>query len=179
MLPGEGLAARHVVGAALGLAGAATLILSRGGVSGLGGAWLGDLLALGCAFTWSSYSVLSRRMKAAPTETVAGFCLASAALAALCHAAFETTVWPSGPMAWAAVVGLGLLPLGLAFYVWDYGVKNGDIKLLGVASYGAPLLSTLLLIVLGYAQATPYLALAAGMIVGGAVIAAWRPAPAQ
>ena len=179
MLPGEGLAARHVVGAALGLAGAATLILSRGGVSGLGGAWLGDLLALGCAFTWSSYSVLSRRMKAAPTETVAGFCLASAALAALCHAAFETTVWPSGPMAWAAVVGLGLLPLGLAFYVWDYGVKHGDIKLLGVASYGAPLLSTLLLIVLGYAQATPYLALAAGMIVGGAVIAAWRPAPAQ
>ena len=41
---------------------------------------LGDALALGCAFVWSSYSVLSRRLKAAPTEAVAGFCLATSAL---------------------------------------------------------------------------------------------------
>ena len=176
MLPGETLAPRHVAGAALGLAGAATLILSRGGASGFAGAWFGDLLALGCAFTWSSYSVLSRLVKNAPTETVAGFCLASAALALACHLAFEPTIWPSGPLAWGAVVGLGLLPLGLAFYVWDFGVKHGDIKLLGVASYAAPLLSTLLLIALGYAQASATLALAAALIVGGAVLAAWKGA---
>jgi len=175
MLPGETLAPRHVVGAALGLAGAATLILSRGGLTGFGGAWFGDLLALGCAFTWSSYSVLSRKVKDAPTETVAGFCLASAALAALCHGMFETSVWPLSAVAWGAVIGLGLLPLGLAFYVWDFGVKHGDIKLLGVASYGAPLLSTLLLIALGYASPSAYLALAAALIVGGAVVAAWKP----
>jgi drug/metabolite transporter (DMT)-like permease len=33
--------------------------------------------------------------------------------------------------------------VGLAFYVWDIGVKRGDIQFLGVASYAAPLLSTL------------------------------------
>jgi len=119
--------------------------------------------------------VLSRRLREAPTEAVAGFCLVSAALAAPCHFAFETTVLPSGAAAWLAVLGLGLGPLGLAFYVWDFGVKHGDIKLLGVASYGAPLLSTLLLIALGYASPSAYLALAAALIVGGAVVAAWKP----
>ncbi len=171
LLPGERLTARHVIGALLGFAGAAALILAKG-AGGFSGAWLGDALALGCAFVWSGYSVLSRRLKEAPTEVVAGFCLISAALAVPCHFAFEQTVLPVGPGAWLAVLGLGLLPLGLAFYVWDFGVKNGDIKLLGVASYAAPLLSTLLLVGLGYATATWALALAAALIVGGALVAA-------
>ena len=175
LLPGERLTARHVMGAMLGLAGATTLIVSRGGGERFSGAWFGDLLALGCAFTWSSYSVLSRRMKDAPTEVVAGFCLISAMLAFVCHWAFEPTHWPEQATGWAAVLGLGLLPLGLAFYVWDFGVKHGDIKLLGVASYAAPLLSTLLLIALGLAEASPALGVAAALIVGGAAIAAWRP----
>jgi len=37
------------------------------------------------AFTWSFYSVLSRRFAAVPTDVVAGFCLATSALAAACH----------------------------------------------------------------------------------------------
>ena len=83
--PGERLRARHVLGAALGFAGAAALFAGRS-EGGLGAhaldaeVALGDALALGCAFVWSSYSVLSRRLKAAPTEAVAGFCLATSAL---------------------------------------------------------------------------------------------------
>ena len=175
LLPGERLEARHLVGAALGFAGAATLFAGKAGgfsftaidprvLSGYG-------LALACAFVWSSYSVLSRRLKAAPTEAVAGFCLATAALAALCHFAFETNVAPAGAAQWAAIVGLGLGPVGLAFYVWDFGVKHGDIRLLGVAAYAAPVLSTLILVAAGFAPATTSLALACALIVGGAVIA--------
>ena len=55
-----------------------------------------------------------------------------------------------------------------AFYVWDYGVKNGDIRLLGVAAYAAPVLSTLILVAAGFAPATPSLGLACALIVGGA-----------
>ena len=61
---------------------------------------------------------------------------------------------PSGPTnvwQWAAIVGLGLGPVGLAFYVWDIGVKHGDIQVLGAASYSAPLLSTAILVLTGYA----------------------------
>jgi drug/metabolite transporter (DMT)-like permease len=174
--PGERLRARHVLGAALGFAGAATLFAGRS-QGGLGAhaldsqVALGYALALGCAFVWSSYSVLSRRLKAAPTEAVAGFCLATSALAAICHFAFETTIAPAGLTPWAAIVGLGLGPVGLAFYVWDYGVKHGDLRLLGVAAYAAPALSTLILVAAGFAPATASLGLACALIVGGAVVA--------
>jgi len=175
LLPGERLRTRHLVGAALGFAGAATLFAGKAG--GFSFAAIdprvlsGYALALACAFVWSSYSVLSRRLKAAPTEAVAGFCLATAALAALCHFAFEPTVAPAGVTQWAAIVGLGLGPVGLAFYVWDFGVKHGDIRLLGVAAYAAPVLSTLILVAAGFAPATLSLALACALIVGGAVVA--------
>ena len=177
LLPGERLRPRHLVGAALGFAGAATLFAGKAG--GFSSAidprvLTGYGLALACAFVWSSYSVLSRRLKAAPTEAVAGFCVVTAALAALCHFAFEANVAPAGAAQWAAIVGLGLGPVGLAFYVWDYGVKHGDIRLLGVAAYAAPVLSTLILVAAGFAPATPSLGAACALIVGGAIVATRR-----
>jgi drug/metabolite transporter (DMT)-like permease len=182
LLPGERLSLRHVLGAALGLAGAVVLFAGKssdGLLAGADGALAGYGLALCCAFVWAAYSLLSRRLKAAPTEAVAGFCLATAALAALCHFVFEATVVPSGAGQWLAIVGLGLGPVGLAFYVWDYGVKNGDIRLLGVAAYAAPVLSTLILVAAGFAPATPALTIACGLIVAGAAIASLAPASKQ
>lgn len=172
LLPGERLRPFHVVGALAGLAGAA-LIVTKGGSVGFNARFaLGYGAALVCAFTWAGYSVLSRRVGAVPTDVVAGFCLASAALAAVAHLALEETVWPSGTLEWLAVLLLGLGPVGGAFYVWDVGVKRGDIQLLGVLSYAAPLLSTALLIAAGFAAATADLLVAAALIVGGAAVAA-------
>jgi drug/metabolite transporter (DMT)-like permease len=176
-LPGERLSFRHVAGALIGFAGAA--ILFWGKRAGAGATLssevaLGYALALGCAFVWSSYSVLSRFLKRAPTEAVAGFCLATSALAAVCHALFETTVFPADASQAAAIVGLGIGPVGLAFYVWDHGVKHGDIRLLGVAAYAAPVLSTLILVAAGFAPATASLGLACALIVGGAIVASRR-----
>jgi drug/metabolite transporter (DMT)-like permease len=89
----------------------------------------------------------------------------------VCHLVFETTVWPATTIQWLAVLGLGLGPVGLAFYVWDIGMKRGDIRFLGVASYAAPVLSTLLLVAMGYASATLALGLACALIVLGALVA--------
>jgi drug/metabolite transporter (DMT)-like permease len=172
LLPGQKLSPPHVIGALIGFAGAVVLFAGRiGGLSLTASTLWGYALALGCAFVWSSYSVLSRLLKQAPTEAVAGFCLATSALAAVCHGLFETTLWPASPGEWAAIAGLGLGPVGLAFYVWDFGVKNGDIRLLGVAAYAAPVLSTLILVAAGYAPATLSLGLACALIFGGAVVA--------
>jgi drug/metabolite transporter (DMT)-like permease len=170
--PGERLSARHVIGAALGLAGVAALFAGRSDGALFSAASLGgDALALCCAFVWSIYSVASRRLKEAPTEAVAGFCIVTALLAATCHFAFEPTVTPANAGQWLAILGLGLGPVGLAFYVWDYGVKHGDIKLLGVAAYAAPVLSTLILVAAGFAPATASLAIACALIVAGAAVA--------
>ncbi len=175
LLPGERLRAAHVAGALLGFAGAIALFAGRGAFEARGEHLAGYLCALACAFVWSTYSVLSRRFGEVPTDAVAGFCLATAALSLACHLAFEATVWPATTAEWLAVLALGLGPVGLAFYVWDIGMKRGDIRLLGVASYAAPVLSTLILVAAGYAEATRSLALACALIVTGALVATLRP----
>lgn len=170
LLPGERLRPLHVLGAVIAFAGAALIVLGRdtGGAANLPGL----VLAFGCALTWAAYSVLSRRLGDVPTESVTVFCLATAALSVLAHLAVEETVWPATGMGWLAMLALGLGPVGAAFFTWDIGMKRGDIQLLGVASYAAPLLSTLALVVAGVAPATPTLALAAVLIAGGAALAA-------
>lgn len=171
-LPGERLRSYHLIGVICGLAGA-VLVISRGDLASLLGQFsFGHVLAFACAVIWSAYSVLSRRFEKVPTDVVAGFCLATAVLSLLCHLMFETTVWPETPLQWLAILGLGLMPVGLAFYTWDFGVKRGDIMVLGAASYAAPLLSTLVLIGAGLAAFHWSIALACVLITGGAVIAA-------
>lgn len=171
LLPGERLLPGHVGGAVIGFLGAALIVSS--GAAGLDSAALpGYALALLCAFTWSGYSVMSRRLDGVPTASVAVFCLASAALSALAHLALEETVWPSAPIGWFSMIGLGLGPVGLAFFIWDLGVKRGDIQLLGTASYAAPLLSTIALVIAGVAAPTSTLIVSACLITGGAVLAA-------
>lgn len=171
-LPGERLRAHHVGGALLGFAGAG-LIVTKGGSLNLDGAHVqGYVFAFLCALTWSGYSVLSRRFKNVPTDIVTGFCLAAAVLSLACHLMLETTRWPSDLVQWLAVLGLGLGPVGLAFFTWDIGMKRGDIQVLGAASYAAPLLSTLVLVAAGFAQASWVIAIACVLITAGAVWAA-------
>ncbi len=171
LLPGERLRRWHIIGALVAFAGAA-LVALRGGLALQAGAVPGMALAFLCALTWAGYSVLSRRMGAVPSAAVAVFCLAAAVLSALAHLAFEPTVWPVGLSGWMCVGLLGLGPVGLAFFTWDIGMKRGDIQLLGVASYAAPLLSTLALIVTDKTAATPALLVATLLIGGGAALAA-------
>jgi len=172
LMPGERLAWNHVAGAALGLAGTA-LIVSNGGAFAFDARYaFGYAMAAVCALLWSSYSLLSRRHAAVPTSIVTWFCAATSVLSLACHLALETTVWPQGLGQWAAVLALGLMPVGAAFYAWDHGVKRGNIQVLGAASYAAPLLSTLVLIGAGFAEPTAEILLACLLITAGAMLAA-------
>ncbi|MCE1235591.1 MAG: EamA family transporter [Hyphomicrobiales bacterium] len=171
LLPGERLKSHHLIGAGLGLLGAAAVVTKGRGLDLDPAHVAGYLCAAGAALVWSSYSVLSRRLAEAPTATVAGFCLATGLLSAACHAAFETTIWPVGWVQWGAVAALAIFPLGFAFFAWDHGVKRGDIQVLGAASYLAPLLSTLLLILSGNGRFDASVGFAAVAITLGAVIA--------
>jgi len=171
-LPGERLKLHHIAGALIAFVGTIVLFFGRGGLTFAQNYMPGFAAAFVAAFTWAFYSVLSRRFAAVPTDAVAGFCLATAALAAIFHLLFEVTLWPQSAGQWLAVLGLGLGPVGAAFYAWDIGVKRGDIRILGVASYAAHLLSTLFLVLAGYASASTALVLAAFLIAGGGVLAA-------
>jgi drug/metabolite transporter (DMT)-like permease len=178
LLPGHRLRLTHIAGALLGFAAAAILVHDKLGAGPsshhgqeLASARWGYLLALACAFVWSSYSVASRLLAAVPSDSLAAPCLATAALAGLCSLAFETWTVPADATAWAAVVGLGLGPLGAAFLLWDIGMKKGNVPLLGVLSYAALILSTALLVALGFAEPAWSLGLACVLMVAAAVIA--------
>lgn len=172
LLPGERLAPHHIVGAALGFAGTVMLFAGHGGSQFNPAHIPGFLAAFIAAFVWAGYSVMSRRFAAVPTDAVAGFCLATALLAAVCHFILEVTIWPETIAQWLAIVALGIGPVGIAFFAWDIGMKRGDIRVLGAASYATPLLSTAFLILAGFAKPTPTLAAAAALIAVGGLIAA-------
>jgi drug/metabolite transporter (DMT)-like permease len=171
-LPGEKLKAHHIVGAAFGLLGA-WFVVSKGQSFGLSqGIQSGHMIALPYAIYWAAYSVSIRRYGKIPSDVVAGFCLMTGVLAGLSHLALETTVWPLSSTQWIAIIGLGILPLGLGFYAWDFGMKHGDPMVLGASSYAAPLLSTIVLLLTGFADFHWSIIAACTLITGGAVIAA-------
>ena len=169
---GDRLKATHVLGALAGLAGSVVLI--GGGGAGFDVTYL---LGYGAAFTaaliWAAYSVLSRRLADVPSDAVGGFCAVTAILALLCHAALEVDVWPHGAV-WWVVLAMGLGPVGAAFFLWDVGMKRGNIRVLGAVSYLVPLLSTMLLIGFGHAHLSADIAIGGLLIVGGAVLGSYE-----
>ena len=172
LMPGERLSWYHVAGALLGLCGTVLIVTRGGGLTFDPQYAFGYSMAFVCAFLWSGYSLLSRRFPSVPTSIVTWFCAATAILSLVCHFALEETVLPATVSQWLAVLGLGLMPVGAAFYAWDYGVKHGNIQVLGAASYASPLLSTLVLMAAGVAEPSLRIAAACLLITGGAVLAA-------
>jgi drug/metabolite transporter (DMT)-like permease len=170
--PGEKLKWYHILGVALGVAGA-FIVISKGQFNLLsGGLQLGHIIAIPYAIMWAGFSVLIRKYGSVPSDIVVGFCFACATLSGIAHFALEPTLWNLNSSQVFAVLSLGLLPMGLAFYAWDFGMKHGDRMILGVSSYAAPLLSTLVLIATGFAVYHWSIAVGCLLITAGAIIAA-------
>ena len=175
LLPNQKLYFKHILGALISLFGC--WILLGGAQSNFNGDYLtGYLYAAACSIIWASYSVSSRLVAKVPTDAVGLFCGVCAVLGWICHFAFESTYLPQQNSQWLAVLGLGLGPLGLAFFAWDFGIKKGNIQLLGVLSYATPLITTMLLIVFTDITATAGIYIACSAIVLGALTASinWR-----
>jgi drug/metabolite transporter (DMT)-like permease len=167
ILPGLSLRPGHVVGALLGFAGAAVAILGAGNATGTW-SW-GYLLAAASAFIWATYSLGTRRVPAFPTAAIGLFGLVSGVLSLLCHALLEPRV-AIAASDWALLALMGLGPLGAAFFLWDKALKLGDARHIGVLSYITPLASTALLLLVTGRGLSMSIALAAVLIVGGALI---------
>jgi drug/metabolite transporter (DMT)-like permease len=168
LLTGVSLTPRHLAAAALGFVGAALVI--TGGRWTLSIAhWHGYVLALGSAFIWATYSLLTRRVPPFPTAAVGLFCLLSGALALACHALLEVPYMPSAAQ-WLMIAALSIGPMGAAFFLWDAALKRGDARAIGALSFLTPLASTLLLVLTGQGTFSTVTAIAAALIVGGAVL---------
>ncbi len=171
VLRGHGLRAHHIIGAVMGLAGAA-LIATGGSLHPDLRALPGYLLAAAAALTWALYSLLTKRVPPFPTGAVGAFCLGAGLLSL---AAYFLQAGVGGftviqPADWPVLVVLGVGPMGAAFFLWDAALKRGDPRVIGSLSYLTPLLSTLALVWVG-GRAMSGLAIAAMvLIVAGAVV---------
>ena len=71
---------------------------------------------------------------------------------------------------WLLLTIMGLGPLGAAFYLWDKALKLGDARQIGILSYATPVASTALLLLSTGRSFHWSIGLAAGLIVGAAVL---------
>lgn len=168
MLTGYRLRPAHLVAACGGLAGAA-LIVTNGRLA-LDWQYLpGYLWAVGAAFTWAWYSLMTRRLPPFPVEAVGLFCLVSGVVCLMAHALFEAPVSLTVADG-AAIVLLGLGPMGGAFFLWAHAMRHGDPRGIGALAYLTPLLSTLWLALFSDARLGLASLLAGALIVGGAIL---------
>lgn len=159
----------HVVAALLGFAGAAIAILG-GRESDAAGSWRwGYVPALGSAFIWASYSLLTKRVTAFPTAAIGLFALVSGLLSLLCHLALEAPV-SLRANDWLLIAAMGLGPMGGAFFLWDKALKQGDARHIGILSYLTPLASTALLMVVSGRPLSWSIALATALILAAAAL---------
>jgi len=156
---------RQVLAALAGFSGA-VLVMTNGQSIDADFNW-GYLAALASAFIWATYSLMTQRVAAFHTAAIGYFGFVSGILALLCHFLLETPVALSmsdaGLLTW-----MGIGPLGVAFYLWDAALKNGNAQQIGLLSFLTPLGSTLLLLIDRQEALTSLVACAGVLIVGGA-----------
>jgi len=164
---GGKLKLKHVISALAGFVGAALAILSGAQLSG--GLEIGYLYALVAAVIWATYSLLTKRFGAFPTSAIGVFAFASGLLAIAAHFLFEPSAAITGSD-WLMLLVMGLGPLGGAFYLWDYALKRGSARRVGLISFATPLLSTLFLLLATGQTPTPLLFVSAALIIGAAYV---------
>jgi drug/metabolite transporter (DMT)-like permease len=177
LLPGERLRWWHIAGATFGLVG--VLLLIDGGEAP--GSWPDAAFYLSligvAAALWGLYAIFSRSQPDVPTSALGVFYAASAAICLAVHGVLESWVAPTGSE-WAAIAGLGILPMGLAIYFWDFGIKRGDIQALGAFAYVEPFVGAVLVALFARGYLDLSLLLPGVLVVGGAVLASaslWNP----
>ena len=179
-LSGMHLRAVHLMAALMGFTGAVIVILGGAGLAetvqdgsvAWGWSW-GYVSALGSAFIWASYSLMTQRVTHFPTAAIGGFALVSGLLSLLCHVMLEPAISLTG-RDWLLIGVMGLGPMGAAFFLWDKALKLGDARHIGILSYLTPLLSTALLLMVSGRPFTWNIALAALLIVGAALLGTRR-----
>ncbi|MBV0891614.1 EamA family transporter [Paracoccus sp. Z118] len=155
------------LGAAIGFAGVAVMIgdgfdANANDVQGYG-------LALAGGILWATYSNLRRRARFDGIGAMVSICT----LAALFCFAVALTVGEALMPSWRdmlVILLLGIGPAGGAFFLWDYGMRFGNVPLLGVMSYAAPVLSTGLMVLLGMGEPSWRMGAAVAMITLGGVV---------
>ena len=149
MLPKEKFTIHHMLGAFLGLLGIYVLVHHEVSLNGFNLEYfIGYGLALFGAILWGGYSAFSRHHSHVPSEMIGMYCGAGAVLCALLHLQFESFVTPTWTEGTLAVI-TGLSGAGIAYQLWDHGVKFGNVYLVSSVTYIARIAAMAILVMFG------------------------------
>lgn len=123
------------------------MILGFAGVLAI--AWQGNalsfhpglIMALGGALLWAIYSAFRRVVPMGVPDAMTAFLIAGAIASWVFHFALSEPFQSSADDI-AALAVVGILPVGLANLMWDYGARLGDPVLLAGLSFMEPVLSS-------------------------------------
>lgn len=167
-LPDEKLRWCHIVGSVMGFFGIAVLLSP--GIDFLSEFSFGHFLALAAAFLWAAYSVVSKATKKYSSNVVPVSCVISAFIFFIISAFTESWDIQLIALAWVPIFLLGIAS-SFGYFLWDIGMKQGNIKFLSLGSFFVPIVSTLLLFLFKRAEPDPHIFIATGLIFGGALVA--------
>jgi len=176
ILPNYKLQKQHVLGVGLGVIGTILLFipfLSLSFGTGQETVISGCLLAISAALVWSSYSLVTKRLPTFSSATIGLCCIISGSISLLIHYLIEpVTTFHKMDVIYLVLLGIG--PMGIAFYSWDFALKNGDPRIIGTLSYCTPLLSSLFLTIGSDQDITSYHIISMILIIGGAYVSSTR-----
>jgi len=170
LLPKERFSPVTLVSGAVGFFGVYTLVAADCDANPL---CTENLYGYGVAFlaalSWTTYTLFMRHHRDLPTEMVGLFCGLAALFNLSLHLTVEQTVIPNGNESIVLIL-FGFLVCGVAYSLWDFAVKKGEIKTLSMFSFGTPIASIMWLVIFGICPATPALAFATLMVVAASLI---------
>lgn len=175
LLPRERFTLPHMIGALLGLLGIYVLVHHEVALNGFNlHYFIGYALALIGALLWGGYSAFSRHYNQVPTEMIGMYCGLGGLLCLLLHCQFETFVTPTWSEGTFAVL-TGISGAGIAYQLWDHGVKFGNVYLLSSVTYVARIIAMVLLVLFGKEPLTLSLVVACILTSLGVFISSLEP----
>lgn len=143
----------------------------------------GYALAACCAILWSTYSWFfskSDSNAANSVDNIGWLSLVTALFALIAHFQLETVYLSSSQLSsqnwqftfqqWISIILLGIGPVGGAFYLWDIALKQGNKKLLASLSFCTPLISSIILALVGLNLWSSNILISLSLILLGALV---------
>lgn len=171
----ERLGRMKTAGIAICIAGAGLVIVSRNPqlLAATPGAWIGDLLILGCVLGWGVYSLFSRELNQTlgPVQTVTYSLLIGTLMLWILAAVRGELSWQAldnlGLPQWLSLIYLGVLGSALAYIGYYDGIRKIGATRSGVFIALNPLTAVILGALLLGEQLTPTMCLGGALILGG------------
>lgn len=113
----------------------------------------GYIYAFLTALFWSYYVIASKNYKNTTPELFSVYCFVGFIISIYLHINYENFITPTYSQILIILV-MGITTHSLAYYSWDFGIKYGNYNMLSIMSYANPIISILLLTLLGFIKLT-------------------------